>query len=45
MVYPLYGYGHVSSYYYLVRIVHHRYHICMDCPCMDTDMSLQTATV
>ena len=26
------GYGHVSSNYHFVRIVHHRYHICMVSP-------------
>ncbi|KAK2156185.1 hypothetical protein NP493_1993g00005 [Ridgeia piscesae] len=29
MVSPLCGYGHVSPNYHYVRIVHHRYHICM----------------
>ncbi|KAK2147381.1 hypothetical protein NP493_3468g00000 [Ridgeia piscesae] len=28
------AYGHVSSNYHFLRIVHHRYHICMVCPHM-----------
>ena len=38
------GYRQVSSNYHLLRIVHHRYHICRVLPCVDTDMFLQTTT-